>query len=131
MHRRWMRLIGALFALSLLTAACGGDDTPPADDGGTPSQSPSDEGGSPSDEGGADLTIVDFSFSPAELSVTEGQTITVTNIGETSHTFTTDDDAIDETVGAGETLEITLTGVSSGEFHCRFHTQMTGTLTVG
>ena len=131
MHRRWMRLIGALFALSLLTAACGGDDTPPADDGGTPSQSPSDEGGSPSDEGGADLTIVDFSFSPAELSVTEGQTITVTNIGETSHTFTTDDDAIDETVGAGETLEITLTGVSSGGFHCRFHTQMTGTLTVG
>ena len=131
MHRRWMRVLGALFALTLLTAACGGDDTPPADDGGTPTQSPSDEGGSPSDEGGADLTMVDFGFSPSDLSVTEGQTITVTNIGETSHTFTTDDDAIDETVGAGETLEITLTGVSSGGFHCRFHTQMTGALTVG
>jgi plastocyanin len=127
MHRRWMRLLGALFALTLLAAACGGDDTPPADDGGSPSESPSetDEGG------GADLTIVDFSFSPAELSVTEGQTITVTNIGETSHTFTTDDDAIDETIGAGDTVEIPLTGVSSGGFRCRFHSQMTGTLTVG
>ncbi len=124
MHRRWMRLMGALFALSLLTAACGGDDTPPADDGGTSSQSPSDEGG-------ADLTIVDFSFSPSELSVTEGQTITVTNIGETSHTFTTDEGAIDETIGAGDTVEIELTGVSSGGFVCRFHSQMTGTLTVG
>jgi plastocyanin len=127
MHRRWLRLLGALFALTLLAAACGGDDTPPADDGGTPSESPTetDEGG------GADLTIVDFSFSPAELSVTEGQTISVTNIGETSHTFTTDDDAIDETIGAGDTVEITLTGVSSGGFHCRFHSQMTGALTVG
>jgi plastocyanin len=126
MHRRWMRLLGTLFALTLLAAACGGDDTPPAGDGGGPSESASGEG-----EGGADLTIVDFSFSPAELSVTEGQTITVTNIGENAHTFTTDDGVIDETVSAGETEEITLTGVASGGFHCRFHSQMTGTLTVG
>ncbi|HWL90538.1 MAG TPA: cupredoxin domain-containing protein [Actinomycetota bacterium] len=126
MHRHWMRLLGALFALTLLAAACGGEDdpTPPGGDGGSPSESPSDEGG-------ADLTIVDFSFSPADLSVTEGQTITVTNIGETSHTFTTEDEAIDETIGAGETLEVELTGVSSGGFMCRFHPQMTGTLTVG
>lgn len=124
MHRTWMRLLGALFALTLLAAACGGDEPTPVDTGGSPSESAS--GG-----GGADLTIVDFSFSPAELSVTEGQTITVTNIGETSHTFTTDDGAIDETIGAGDTLDIPLTGVSSGGFKCRFHPQMTGTITVG
>lgn len=131
MRRPWMRLLGALFALTLLAAACGGDDIPPAEDGGSPSESASDDGGSPSDDGGADLTIVDFSFSPADLAVTEGQTITVFNIGETSHTFTTDDDAIDETIDAGETVEIEMTGVSNGGFRCRFHSQMTGTLTVG
>ena len=127
MHRRWMRLLGAVFALTLLAAACGGDEPEgqPVDGEETPSQTESEGGG------GADLTIVDFSFSPSALSVTEGQTITVTNIGETSHTFTTDDDAIDQTIGAGETAEVTLTGVSSGGFHCRFHPQMTGTLTVG
>lgn len=125
MHRRWMRLLGAALTITLLAAACGGeDDAPPAGDGESPSESAS--GG-----GGADLTIVDFGFSPSELSVTDGQTITVTNIGETSHTFTTDDGVIDETVGAGETVEVTLTGVSSDGFQCRFHTQMTGTLTVG
>lgn len=123
MHRRWMRLLGVAFALTLLAAACGGDE-PAADTGGSPSESA--DGG-----GGADLTIVDFSFSPADLSVSEGQTITVTNIGETSHTFTTDDEAIDETIGAGETVDITLTGVASGGFHCRFHSQMTGTVSVG
>jgi plastocyanin len=74
---------------------------------------------------------VDFGFSPTDLSVTEGQTISVTNIGETSHTFTTDDEAIDETIPAGETVEIDLTGATSGGFHCRFHPQMVGTLTVG
>jgi plastocyanin len=129
MDRRWMRLLGAVFALTLLAASCGGEEeTPPDQDAGTPTESPSDEGDG---GGGADLTTVDFAFSPAELSVTEGQTITVTNIGESSHTFTTDDEAIDETIGAGETVEIPLTGVTTGGFHCRFHSQMLGTLTVG
>lgn len=124
MHRGWIRVLAALFALTLLTAACGGEEESPADGGDGGEQT--DGGG-----GGADLTIVDFSFSPRELSVTEGQTITISNIGETSHTFTTDDGAIDQTIGAKETVEVTLTGVSSGGFHCRFHSQMTGTLTVG
>jgi plastocyanin len=122
MHRKWIRLLGALFALTLLAAACGGNTTPDQN-GGSPSESASSGGG-------ADLTIVDFAFSPTELSVTEGQTITITNTGSVSHTFTTDDGAIDETVSAGETEEIKLTGVTSGGFHCRFHSQMTGTLTV-
>ncbi|MGH2679640.1 MAG: cupredoxin domain-containing protein [Actinomycetota bacterium] len=127
MRRRWMRLLGAVFALTLLAAACGGDDpdVEPGNGGETPSEA--EEG----ENGGADLTIVDFGFSPTQLSVTEGQTITVTNIGETSHTFTTEDEAVDETIGAGETVEIQLTGVTSGGFVCRFHSQMTGTLTVG
>jgi plastocyanin len=124
MHRRWMHLLGAVVALTLLAAACGGDETPPAGDGGSPSESASTGGG------GSDLTIVDFGFSPTELSVSEGQTISITNTGDVSHTFTTDDDAIDQTISPGETVDVTLTGVASGGFHCRFHSQMTGTLTV-
>jgi plastocyanin len=128
MHRRWMSLLGALFALTLLAASCGGDDTPPDQGGGSsPTGSPADGG----DGGGADLTIVDFGFSPTKLSVTDGQTITITNIGEASHTFTTEDGAIDQTIGPGETVDIDLTGATSGGFHCRFHSQMMGTLTVG
>jgi len=129
MHSRWMRLVGAVFALTLLATACGGEEeTPPDQDGGTSTESPSEAGDG---GGGADLTTVDFGFSPTELSVTEGQTISVTNIGETSHTFTTDDEAVDETIGAGETVNVDLTGATSGGFHCRFHPQMVGTLTVG
>ena len=124
MHRRWPRVLAAVFVLSLVAAACGGDDTTSGNGGGG---SPSEGGGG----GGADLTIVDFAFSPKDLSVTEGQRITVTNNGSVAHNFTTDDGTVDETVSAGETEQITLTGVKSGGFHCRFHPQMTGTLTVG
>ena len=124
MRRRWMSLLGALFAITLLAAACGGDNnTPPAGDGGSPSESAGSGGG-------ADLTIVDFGFSPTELSVTEGQTISINNTGDVSHTFTTDDGAIDQTISPGETVDVALTGVTTGGFHCRFHSQMTGTLTV-
>jgi plastocyanin len=123
MHRRWMRMLAALFAITMLAAACGGDETPPATGGGSPSESAGSSGG-------ADLTIVDFAFSPTELSVTEGQTISITNTGDVSHTFTTDDGAIDQTISPGETVDVTLTGVTTGGFHCRFHSQMTGTLTV-
>ena len=123
MHRGWMRTLAALFALTMLAAACGGDETPPATGGGSPSESAGSGGG-------ADLTIVDFGFSPTELSVTEGQTISINNTGDVAHTFTTDDGAIDQTISPGETVDVALTGVTTGGFHCRFHSQMTGTLTV-
>jgi len=131
MHRRWARVRVAVFALTLLTAACGGDD----EDGGvgdggtetgtqTETETPTDGGGGP------DLTIVDFSFSPADLTVSDGDTIIVANIGESSHTFTTDDGAIDETIGPGEEVEVTIEGVDDQGFVCRFHSQMAGTLNV-
>lgn len=124
MHRRWMRMVCAVFALSLLAAACGGDE-PNAGGNGNGGGGNGDGGG-----GAADLTIVDFAFEPTELSVSEGDTITVSNVGATSHSFTTDDGVIDETISEGQTVEITLDGVASGGFHCKFHSQMTGTLTV-
>lgn len=129
MHRQWIRVVAAVFVLSVMAAACGGDGgddgaaETPAEGGAT--ETPTDGGG-----GGADLTIVDFGFSPADLTVADGDTITVANIGDTSHTFTTEDEAIDETIGPGEEIEVTIEGVSSQGFRCDFHSQMQGTLTV-
>lgn len=131
MHRRWIRVVGAVFALTLLAAACGGEEDDGLQDGGGTETPTETETASPTEgDGGADLTIVDFSFSPSNLRVSEGDTITVANIGDTSHTFTTDDGVIDETVGPGEEIEVQIEGVSTQQFRCRFHSQMTGRLTV-
>lgn len=125
MHRRWIRALAAVFALSLLAAACGGDDgTANGGNGGDGTETQTQGGG------GADLTIVDFSFSPSDLTVSDGDTITVANIGDTTHTFTTEDEAINETIAPGEEVEVEVSGVESQGFHCRFHSQMTGNLTV-
>ena len=129
MHRRWIRVMVTLFALSSL-AACGGEEEDGLQDGGTETPTETETSSPTEGDGGADLTIVDFSFSPSNLRVTEGDTITVANIGESSHTFTTDDEAIDETVGPGEEIEVPIEGVSTQGFHCEFHSQMTGKLTV-
>jgi plastocyanin len=124
-----MKVLAAAFAMSLLAAACGGEEEDGLQDGGpteTETESPTGTDGG----GGPDLTIVDFSFSPSNLTVADGDTITVANIGDTSHTFTTEDEAIDETVAPGEEIEVPIEGVSSQGFHCRFHSQMTGKLKV-
>ena len=131
MHRRWIRVAVAVFALTLLAAACDGEVDDGGQDGGATETPTETETESPTGgNGGADLTIVDFSFSPSNLRVTDGDTITVANIGDTSHTFTTDDGAIDETVGPGDEIEVQIDGVSTQRFHCEFHSQMTGKLTV-
>jgi plastocyanin len=125
-----MRVLASVFVLSLLAACGGNDDGAATGDGGgaTESSSPSAETGGGG--GGADLTIVDFAFSPKHLSVSDGDTITIQNIGDATHTFTTEDGSIDETVPSGEEIKVTIEGVSSQGFHCRFHSQMQGTLTV-
>jgi plastocyanin len=130
MHRPWMRVLGSVFALSLLAACSSNDGGTAAGDGGggaTETSSPSAETGG---GGGADLTIVDFAFSPKHLSVSDGGTITIHNIGDATHTFTTEDGSIDETVPSGEEIQVMIEGVSTQGFHCRFHSQMQGTLTV-
>jgi plastocyanin len=133
MQRRWIRVVVTVFALSSLVVACGGEEDDGLQDGGgtaTPTETETETESPAGGDGGADLTIVDFSFSPSNLRVSEGDTITVANIGESSHTFTTDDGAIDETVGPGDEIEVPIEGVSTQGFHCEFHSRMTGKLTV-
>lgn len=121
---RW--LIATLAVVALLGAACGGDT---ADDGGT-----SPTTGDPTDGGGAaSLELADFEFSPADLTVSTGDTITLENRGETPHTFTIADEGVDEQVEAGESGEVTI-DLEPGtyDFVCTIHESqgMVGTLTV-
>ena len=125
---RWLRLVGAVFALGLLFTACSSDDS--GDDGGgdASSDTAADDGGSAS---GTSVAIADFAFDPGDLTVSVGDTITWTNDDDTDHTVTSDDDAFDSgNVGGDDTFEQTFDEAGEFAYHCSIHSQMSGTITV-
>jgi len=127
LRTRWMSVVVGMFTLALVLAACGGDD----EGGGATGTTGATTGATGDGGGGATLTIEGFAFDPSTLQVGTGNvTITITNNDSATHSFTTDDDSVDETIPAGETVEVALTtaGVDTLGFHCRFHSSMTGTL---
>jgi plastocyanin len=111
-------MIVALLA-GLGLGACGDDDD---DDGDVATE----EGG-----GAAAMTIVGFAFDPAELAISSGDTIEVTNEDDTRHTFTSEDAGFDEELDGGSSASVTVTAEpGTYDFMCRIHTNMKGTITV-
>jgi plastocyanin len=103
-------------ALALVTAltlaACGGD-----------------EGGG----GGTGLSMVDNAFQPADLTVTAGDTLEVSNDGQAEHNITIEGTDVDEDVAPGDSTSITV-DTEPGEYtmFCEYHRAggMEGTVTV-
>jgi plastocyanin len=75
-----------------------------------------------------------FAFHPNALTLPAGSaTLTVTNDDSTLHSFTLDDGSVSQDVSPGTTESVTITVPASGTlaWHCRIHSSMTGTITVG
>lgn len=128
-----MRVVAALAAVLLLGAACGGDDGDDGDtDGGDATGETAATGATGGDGGETTLQATNFAFSPATLDVAAGDEITIENAStDTPHTFTVDGTDLDVELSPGDTATETI-DLDPGdyEFACRFHAQMTGTLTV-
>jgi len=128
---RWVRLVAGLFMLSLVVAACGGDD-----DGGDTTGTTGTTGATGATEetgstgGGTSITIAGFAFDPNTITVSGPTEVTITNDDDTTHTFTLDDDSVDETIEAGATATVTVDVSQTTGFHCTIHPQMTGTVEV-
>jgi plastocyanin len=77
------------------------------------------------------LTMVDNAFEPESIAVTSGSTLTVTNDGEALHSFTVEDEGIDQDVQPGESATVDVS-LSAGDypFVCKYHPEMTGSMTV-
>ena len=122
---KWLRLLAAVFALSLVLAACGGDDDDGGEETGGGGETAETGGG-----GGTSITIADFAFDPNTISVSGPTEVTITNEDDADHTFTLDDGSVDQEIAAGESATVTVDVTESMGFICRFHPQMTGTVEV-
>jgi plastocyanin len=77
------------------------------------------------------VNMVDNAFEPSEFTAAS-DSLTVTNEGQALHSFTVGEAGIDQDVQAGDSVDIDLAGVEAGTFdlQCKYHPEMTGTLTV-
>lgn len=79
------------------------------------------------------VSIKDFAFSPASITVTKGTTVTWTNNDTTAHTVVENDgkDGPNSSdVKPGDSYTFTFSQAGTYQYHCSLHPQMTGTVTV-
>jgi plastocyanin len=120
-------LIAAALAAAILLAACGGSSH---SEGSTEAGSTASSAQS-SGEGGDAVSIRDFAYSPPNLTVSEGTTVTFTNQDSTEHTATGSGGAFDTgSIGKGQAKSVTLQKAGTFSYVCTFHPFMHGTVTV-
>ncbi len=79
----------------------------------------------------AHLTIANYAFAPAALTVKAGTKVTVTNRDQTAHTATANSGGFDSgTLNSGQSAHFKLTKPGVYAYICQFHAFMTGTITV-
>jgi plastocyanin len=112
-----------LAAIAVLLVGCGGGGD------GTDQTSASPSGGAPS---AAAVTISDYLYDPARITVPEGTTVTFTNRDSTPHTATSkeagrfDSGSID----TDETGKVKLEESGTFAYYCLFHPFMKGAIVV-
>ena len=78
------------------------------------------------------VSIQDFFFSPANVSVQPGTTVTWVNEGNVPHTVTSDDGQFDSGVlMPGDSYTVMFKGQGTITYHCTIHPSMRGSVTVG
>lgn len=78
------------------------------------------------------MTIQDFSFKPADITVQAGSEITWTNEDSAEHTATADDLDVFDTgsIRQGERGTATFEDIGTLRYHCAIHPNMRGSITV-
>jgi plastocyanin len=125
-------LVGLLLCAAAL-AACGGSSSSPAASAAGSAAAPSEAAPSeaPAAGGGDAVTIANFAFGPASLSVAAGTTVTWTNEDTTAHTATADDGSFDSSsIAPGATFSQAFDTAGTFAYHCSIHPNMTATIEV-
>jgi plastocyanin len=134
--KKLLALILACLALGLVAAGCGGDDDnggSSGDSGASKSEEPASGGG-----GGAQVGMENVQFTPKDLTVKPGETITFTNDEAVPHDVHKtsgpgEDFSSGDTGGMqqGDTFKLTLDKPGKYEYVCNVHAPgMAGSITV-
>ena len=117
----------AILILVLLLAACssGGASSAPAADGGGAA---TDDGGS---GGGETVSLAGFAFSPSDLTIPAGTTVTFTDTANHTVTEGTDGEAAEDPIvdeDGGSDIEVTFDEPGTYNITCKIHPDMNMTI---
>jgi plastocyanin len=118
----------AILVLVLLRAACSNSAA---------SSAPAAGGGAASDDGsgggGETVSLAGFAFSPSELTIPAGTTVTFTDTANHTVTEGTDGEAVDDPIvdeDGGSDIEVTFDEPGTYNITCKIHPDMNMTITV-
>ena len=133
-------LLFAFLAAGLSAVACGGgsstSNTPTPGTTVAPGATATKPAAAPSSTPGtapksASVTIKDFEFTPATITISVGGTVTWTNDGPSTHTATADDGSFDSgNLAQGKTFSHTFQSAGTFAYHCTPHPFMKATVIV-
>lgn len=79
----------------------------------------------------SDITIQNFAFDPAALTVKVGTTVTWTNQDSVQHSATSDNGIFDSgLLSKGQSFSYTFSQAGEYTYHCSIHPKMVGSITV-
>jgi len=77
------------------------------------------------------VSIIDFGYTPASITVQAGDTVVWTNTGQAVHTVSADNGSFDSgTLLSGRTFAMTFSTAGTFAYHCNVHPSMHGTVVV-
>ena len=128
--------LGILLVSAVGLTACSYQATPSAPAAPPASAPAGAAGASPSPAGQlsvkADVTLSNFAFSPATVTIPVGAAVIWTNKDSTTHTITSDDSLFESgNLSPGKTFSFTFRQTGTYNYHCSIHPSMTGKIVVG
>jgi plastocyanin len=124
-----LKVILPILGLTVGLASCGKSSAPPTQ--------PTPGGGAQTDQSKATVTIPagdpyngTSSFSPVNVTITAGGTVTWANKDGILHNTTSDGGLWTQDINAGQEFSRVFATRGSFAFHCKIHAGMTGTVTV-
>jgi plastocyanin len=121
---RYLLLFVILVGLCALSACSGAFS--PAGLSDTPEPPPTAPEGS-----SAAITLANFAFAPASITVKAGTKVTWTNKDSTTHTITSDTGAFDSgNLAPNASFSVTFSTPGTFSYHCSLHPSMLGTVIV-
>jgi plastocyanin len=123
--KRMLKFSGFLLIMALILTACGGGGNQPA---AAPNAAPAVQNAGGSTQ---EVKIVNFSFTPATLTVSAGTTVKWTNQDSAAHTVTANDGSFDSgQMAQGATFSFTFSKAGTFSYKCGNHPTMLGKVIV-